>query len=599
MSGQKRLALPDIERTNWNDESIGLRNSIPLPEPLQDVLARFDYWVEQDGGAPFICDDESSEGALLSYGEIDLASDAVAHFLQSRGVQKGRSVAVLGSAGTAHAALKLACLKIGAVHAPLSPALLASAFGRTRLSQLLAVAKPQALIDLTGDNQRFLSDLPSSSPPVIANSEIDAVCRQGVNGGKPDRIEASPDDPTAIYFTSGSTGEPKGVVITRQMIASNQSAYALHWPFLAQARPVLIDWLPWHHVFGGLDNFFKMLWNGGAYYVAQPPDPTRIEALARQIRKVKPTIHINVPFGLSLLMEHLASDRETAAAFFERLELIFFAGAGMNAQTWEELQRFVAAGPHGPGGPPTVLSGYGATEAGSTICLGYQAAQNTNEIGVPLPGHALRLAPVGDAWEVRVQGPNVSPGYVSDDGLAPLPLDDEGYLCTGDLVVATFEATPERGLSFDGRIAEDFKLATGTRVKVGSLRHALLEACAPHLQDVAIAGAGQSQLAVILYPTATAHEQFGAVELASFFAEALAQHNVRMPGSSTAVHRAAVASNPPDRGAGEINDKGHLVQNRCLANNAKLVTQLYDVVPAAGIITVSSPTNEQDDRRQL
>jgi len=397
------------------------------------------------------------------------------------------------------------------------------------------------------------------------------------------RATANPDAPAAIYFTSGSTGDPKGVSVTRRMIASCQSAYGVHWPFLAASRPALIDWLPWHHVFGGLDNFHKMVWYGGAYHVEAAPGPDNMAALAARIRTVRPTIHINVPYGIDLLLDHLAHDPGTRAALFERLDLIFFAGAGMSALTWQRLQDAVAAGPHGPGGPPLVLSGYGATEAGSTMCLGHEPAGRTDEIGLPLPGHSLRLAPIDDALEVRFRGPNVSPGYVGPEGLAPVSEDDEGFLRTGDLARALHDGAPERGLCFDGRLAEDFKLTTGTRVKVGALRHAILAACAPDLQDVAIAGAGHDRIAIILFPTTTALAAGGDV-LHARMTPALSAHNTRFPGSSTSVFRAALADGPPDRTAGEINDKGHLVQKTCLRNRADLVARLYADPPDPDII---------------
>jgi feruloyl-CoA synthase len=577
MSDDNRLAPNQIEREDRPDGSILLHNRAPLPDVLPDLLERFDHWVALDRGAAFISERENGDIQTTSYGAMDEFSDALAQDLVARGLTHGDCVAVIAGAGTLHAALKLACLKAGLVHVPLSPLLLTSEHGRDRLAGLLAAAEPRLTVVQAETLTGKLAGLCGTAVDPVELTNVTAAQTAFA------RAAVTPDDSAAIYFTSGSTGDPKGVSITRRMIASCQCAYGVHWPFLAARRPALIDWLPWHHVFGGLDNFHKMVWYGGAYHVEVPPGPDNMEALATRIRDVRPTIHINVPYGIDLLLDHLDGDATTRAALFERLDLIFFAGAGMGAQTWQRMQAAVAAGPHGPGGPPLVLSGYGATEAGSTMCLGHEPAGRTDEIGLPLPGHSLHLAPVDDALEVRFRGPNVSPGYVGPDGLTPVSLDEEGFLRTGDLACARQDGAPEHGLCFDGRLAEDFKLTTGTRVKVGALRHAILAACAPHAQDVAIAGAGQDRIAIILFPTPTTPADENDDPQARM-AEALAAHNARMPASSTSIFRAAIADGPPDRAAGEINDKGHLVQKACLRNRADLVARLYTDPPDPVII---------------
>jgi feruloyl-CoA synthase len=580
-----RLAKPLIEREDWADGSIVLHNRTPLPDPLPDILDRWNHGVETTPEAIFVSERRGDTIHTANYAESDRLSDSCACWLRDAGARIQDRVAVIAGAGIAHAVIKLAALKANLVHVPLSPMLLDTPYGRERLAGLLATARPRLTLSILDkppqDLRTHCGDWHNLNAVAVAAADHRDFTTE----------PAELHDPAAIYFTSGSTGDPKGVSITRGMIASNQSAYAAHWPFLSQKPPVLIDWLPWHHVFGGLDNFYKMIWNGGAYHIETPPHPDHMASMAARIRDIRPTIHINVPYGIDLLLDHLDRSPKTRAALFSRLDLIFFAGAGMGAETWQRLQNAVAAGPHGTGTPPLVVSGYGATEAASTMCLGHQPADITSEIGLPLPGHAVRLAPVEGAQEVRFKGPNVAPGYISTDGLSPLDLDDAGFLCTGDLAQAHHDGAPERGLCFDGRIAEDFKLTTGTRVKVGALRHALIAACTPHLQDVAIAGAGRDRIALILFPTQTAIDQHTRENLRRELGDALANHHTAMPGSSTSIYRAVLADGPPDRNAGEITDKGHLAQSRCLTNRADLVEQLYAAPAQPDILCPDTLTN--------
>jgi feruloyl-CoA synthase len=557
----RRLARPDIERTDRADGTILLRNRTALPDPLPDILDRFDRWRADDPDAVLVSDRDGARNA--SWAGIDERSDTAAARLRGMALGGGDRIAAVALASVDHAVLKLACLKQGAVHVPLAPALLGSAFGRARLEGLLKVARPKLILAEAPDMDTVAA---------IARCPVHDIAEHCAGHAHAAfvRPDHAPGDTAALYFTSGSTGEPKAVPISRAMIASNQAAYALHWPFLAASRPVLLDWLPWHHVFGGLDNFFKMIWNGGEYHIDAPPAADRVAAMAARLLAVCPTVHINVPYGIALLLDRLDADEETRAAFFSRLELIFFAGAGMDAPTWARLRAAVA----GLEDPPTLVSGYGMTEAASTICLGLEPAGRTAEIGFPLPGHTLKLVPVepGSAsCEIRVAGPNVAPHYVIKGDTAPLSRDDEGFLQTGDLATPIHADAPERGLAFDGRLAEDFKLSTGTRVKAGALRHALIEACAPDLAEIAIAGEGRDRLAAILFVRGDATDP----ELAQRLEAALAAHNDAQPGSSTAIRRAVISATPPDRAAGEINDKGHLVQRRTLANRKDLVDFLY------------------------
>ena len=427
----------------------------------------------------------------LTYGEASGVSTGLATRLIERGLSKSDTICVVAGAGIHHTAIKLACLRAGFVHAPLSPSLVHSETGQARLAAMIEICRPALILvdDRHAETLRLALDENVAEILALEEFSADAGHAEQMSPAlAARRSETRPDDPAAIYFTSGSTGDSKGVIITRKMIAAVQSAIAAHWPFLTHGRPSIVDWLPWHHVFGGLDNFFKMMWNGGAYHVRPAPSREMLGPAVDLITDVRPNLYIDVPFGIKLMLDHLENNDQDRAAFFSRLDLIFFAGAGMDAETWSRLNRLIQRSRDHVLPTLRVASGYGSTEAASTICLAHEEPGSPGEIGVPLPGHRVRLVDVDGRSEIRVKGPNVSPGYIGTGGAIPMSLDEAGFLRTGDVVAPVRPFHPELGLRFDGRIAEDFKLTNGTRVKAGALRHMLLSACSPHLGDVAIAG---------------------------------------------------------------------------------------------------------------
>lgn len=584
------FAVTDMRMHRDATGNVVLRNAVSLPSPVPDMIERLDHWADCHGDGVLISEPAAHDRRTLTYAQGAVASRAVAAKLGACGLSPGAVVCVVARAGCDHAILKLACLRANLVHAPLSPSFVGTASGLAKLSAMIGVCKP-SLILVEDDLLEAVRSAAITTAPVETLAGFVARGGDGGDGGREPgepSVPVSPDDVAAIYFTSGSTGDAKGVLITRGMIGAVHAGIAGHWPFLTRERPVMVDWLPWHHVFGGLDNFFKMVWNGGAYHVRPAPSRDTIEQAVSLIASVRPTLYVDVPFGIKLLLESLENSVSERTAFFSRLELIFFAGAGMDAKTWAQLNRLVLES--GDLALPSlrIASGYGSTEAASTICLAHEEPGSPGEIGLPLPGHSLRLVDVEGRSEIRVKGPSVSPGYVTADGEVGMPLDDQGYLCTGDVVAPVRPMHPELGLRFEGRIAEDFKLTSGTRVRVGALRQTLLAICAPYLADVAIAGETREYLGVLLFPTAAALNE-DRDHLASHFEKALLRHNDQWPASSMAIRRAIVMDGPPDPDAGEINDKGHLVQRRCLANRAGALDRLYARRPDEGVMVLAVP----------
>ncbi len=578
----------ELERSEQPSGDMLLRNLRPAPNQNQDVMDRFDRWADASPDHCFVSQLPNA-GEPVSYGEARRRADALARTLMARGLGQGAVIGTIADASCSLAIFKLACLRAGMVHVPVAQANLDSDLGRKKIAAMLRICKPELVLTGSGESSEFEED--GEAVEIVSLDDVLAEVPEATES-QPVWPDHQPDDLAAIYFTSGSTGLPKGVMITRGMISAVQSRVAAHWPFLSEARPVMADWLPWHHVFGGLDNFFKMVWNGGSYFIRPAPRQHDMAEIVDQIAQLQPTVHTDVPFGISLLLDHFEERPDLLRAFLGRLQLIFFAGAGMDGETWTRLNRLIPE-PKGDNRsqdatPLRLASGYGSTESGSTICLGHERPASPGEIGIPLPSTELRLVDTDGRLELRVRGPHVSPGYVGLDGQRPMPLDDQGFLMTGDTVAALRADLPETGMVFDGRLAEDFKLTNGTRVKVGALRQMILSACSPFLADVAIAGESKPYIGVQLFPSEHAMS-LDMDELRRVFSKALAEHNIRWPGSSMAVRRAVIQTDPANAAEGEINDKGHLVQRRTLMRRAADVKRLFAARPDKDVIVPQDP----------
>jgi feruloyl-CoA synthase len=374
-------------------------------------------------------------------------------------------------------------------------------------------------------------------------------------------------------FTSGSTGTPKGVVNTQRMLCSNQQAILQNWPFLRERPPVVVDWLPWSHTFGGNHNFFMVLFHGGTLYVdAGKPAPGLFETTLRNLRDVSPTLYFNVPRGFDMLAGALEKDRAFAERFFRDLDLMFYAAAALPQSTWKRLE---AVSPS----RVTMVSAWGATETAPLVTQVHFAIDRAGVIGLPAPGCELAFVPSGTKLEMRVRGPCVSPGYWLPGGsIEPLAEDVSGFYPTGDAGRLEDDATPARGVVFDGRIAENFKLASGTWVHTGELRIAAVAACAPLVADAVVAGHDRDEVGLLLFPAP------GVADVNDEVRARLAAFNRERSGTSTRVARALVMREPPSIDLGEITDKGYINQRAVLERRRDLVERLYAAGDAEVIV---------------
>jgi feruloyl-CoA synthase len=570
---------------------------VRLQSPLDLIHERLAHWSHVAPDRVFLAERQGGGWRELNYASAARLSANVGASLLERGFggrldrEAGREhpILIIGEASCAQGILRLAALHAGIPFVPVSPGLLR--FGASeRLRAVIAKMTP-GLIALSPASMKLLPAEFRNGPVPTLLLDDDFLTRSETAPAGSRLAEAescvTPDTLAAVFLTSGSTGEPKGVEVTQRMIAANQAAYAGVWRFLERAPPVILDWLPWHHTFGGNDNLHKALWFGGSYYIDDgAPTADGIARSVENIGAVAPTIHLNVPRGLALLAERLEHDLALFRRFFERLNLIFVAGAGTSADLWRRWQALVARANAELGRKVALTSGYGTTEAGSTICLVHFPISEPRVVGLPIPGLALRLVPDGDKLEVRIKGPMVTPGYWRDAERTAASFDTDGYFRTGDAARFADPDDPARGLYFDGRLGEDFKLSSGTWVSVGPLRLALLAALAPYVRDILVAGHDRDRIGVVLFPDAEACAQ--GAELRAAIARGLAQHNKNSPGSSTAVARAIVDPAPLSVTSGELSDKGTLNQRLGLQNRQALVETLF-AEPAPGAVIVPQP----------
>jgi feruloyl-CoA synthase len=370
-------------------------------------------------------------------------------------------------------------------------------------------------------------------------------------------------------------------------------------PFLAEEPPVLVDWLPWNHTFGGSHNVGLVLCNGGTLYIDNgKPTPAGIGETIRNLREISPTVYFNVPKGFEMLAQRLPEDDEVRSSFYRRLRACFFAGASLAQHTWDALD---AMSLRERGAKTPMLSGLGATETGPSVTFTIPAMGRSGVIGLPARGSLVKLTPVEEKLEIRVRGPSITPGYWRQADLTAVAFDDEGFYRLGDAVRLIDERDPTRGLVFDGRIGEDFKLANGTWVSVGPLRADLIAALSPLAQDVVVAGLDADYVAALIVPDLAAcaralklsqaptYEELACnAELFKQLQASLQVHARKNPASTRCIRRALLLPSPPSLDRGEVTDKGSINQRAVLRHRAHLVTALYAPVPPDHVVEITA-----------
>jgi feruloyl-CoA synthase len=595
------FATPDIVAEGRADGSIWLKSTAPLQQHARCVGDWLEHWATQTPDRIFLGERSGVDApwTTIIYKDALRQVRAAAAWILLQGMSAERPLIVLSDNGIEHALFALGAMHAGVPVASISPAYSLVSKDFDKLKSMIALLDPGAI---------YVSSLKPFAPALAA---IKPLHRATIVSGDADSSDAvsfrsiaattetdavarafaaiTPDTIAKFLFTSGSTGAPKAVINTQRMLTSSQQAKAQTWPFLESAQDdlVILDWLPWSHTFGANHNFNLVLRNGGTLYIdGGKPAPGLFAASLANLRSVMPTVYFNVPRGFDMLIAALRDDEELRRRFFTEVKFAFYAGAALPQNLWDALEDLSIKT---VGRAMPMVSAWGSTETSplATDCH-FQAARSGN-IGVPIPGTELKLVPSGDKLEVRVRGPNVTPGYWKAPELTAKAFDADGFYLIGDAVTFADPDRPERGLFFDGRVAEDFKLNSGTWVSVGTLRVAGIAALAPLAQDIVVTGHGGDHVRFLVFPNVAACRAHAGLpdgasvddvvcneKVRAAIAQGLAKLKAQGGGSSTHATRALLLAAPASVDGGEITDKGYINQRAVLTRRAAAVALLED-----------------------
>ena len=570
------------------------------PEPLADLPSSLVAMLRDHAAAhpdrDFLCErNGSGEWRRVTYRDVLAAANAIGQALLEGGHSPDRPVAILSDNSLDQAFVTFGAMTVGIPVMPISPAYSLMSQDHEKLKSVIDHNDPSVIfVENPEPFARALAALKPSDRTLVVGTSAEAPSgAESLNDWLAKSPSPEVDDAAAkidldtigkILLTSGSTGLPKGVLNTHRMMVSNQVASAQVYSFLKDEPPVFLDWLPWNHTFGGNYNLNMVLHNGGTMYIDEGrPVPGRIEATVANLREVAPTLYLNVPRGYDLLLPLLEEDEAARDGLFRNLQKFFFAGAALPSNVWKRLDALAVAV---KGARVPITTSLGSTETAPAATYMNWLPEAAGNIGVPMPGNELKLVPNGDKLEIRFRGPNITPGYYKHDDLTGQAFDEENYFRIGDAGRFENENDPAAGVVFDGRVAENFKLNSGTWVHAGQLRLQAIAAAAPVIQDAVVTGQDEEEVGLLVFPSIAgcnevAGEEIDPAVIASHTSvharllKGLAAHNADNPGSSTQIKRVLVMTEPPQIDAGEITDKGYINQRAVLGRRSNLVDVLY------------------------
>jgi feruloyl-CoA synthase len=570
-----RFAPRAVDVSYRADGAILMRSPIPLDGCERHICAYLERWAGEAPDRTFLAQrDHTGAWRRLPYAEAWARARGIAQALLDCGLSPDSPLAILTGNSIEHALMTFGAMIAGVPVAPISPAYSASAGGRRRLAEVVAILKPGMIFAQSaaalGDVRAMpeLAGLPWITVEPTDTAERLADIERVAGHADADRAYAAATSATVakILFTSGSTGSPKGVPNTQGMLCGAIHAAALVFP--VDAPPVTVDWMPWHHTLGGNSTLHSILRDGGTMYIdGGRPLPGLFDETVRNLTEIATTVVQNVPVGFQMLVAAMEADDALRTRFFERVERIAFAGASLTGDTFDRMQALAI---RTTGGPVAFIAGYGTTETGPGIASTHWPSEGKGEIGLPFPGCEVKLVPFDDRYEIRVRGPNVFPGYLDRPDLTRQAFDDEGYYAVGDAVQFFDPHDLRQGLRFAGRLSENFKLSNGSWVLTGELRAAVL-AAAPGVAELVVAGHDRDDVRLLVWPASGNDPE----QLHAGIARDLAAYNAANPGATRHVAGYLLVDAPPSMADGELTDKGYVNQRAVLANRAQLVTRLY------------------------
>jgi feruloyl-CoA synthase len=572
----------------------------PYPRAMTD---RLDEWARRTPDAIFVAD-RADDGSwrTITYAEASRSIRHLAQAMLDASLSAEHPLLILSGNEIEHALLGYAAMLAGIPHAPVSPAYSLVSKDHAKLKYIVGLLEPGMVY--ASDGEKYGPAIAAAIDPVLPlvvrrnppgrNARLfdDLVSTPVTAAVDAANAKVTPDTVAKFLFTSGSTGMPKAVITTQRMLTCNQEMIRTALAFLADEPPVLVDWMPWNHVAGGSHNLGIALYNGGSFYVDDGvATPDGIKRTIRNLEDIAPTLYFNVPKGYELLVDHLVTKPALRDNFFSRLHLMQYAGASLSQHVWDQLDRAARAA---TGERIMTISGYGSTETAPFAFTTTWAVDRAGLVGLPAAGLEVKLVPDGNKLELRLRGPNVTPGYWKQPDKTAESFDEEGYYKIGDALKFADPDDIARGFVFDGRVSEDFKLATGTWVNMGSVRAAVIAACAPLIRDVVLTGLDRNHIGALIFPDLEACRSLAGLPpdadttaivtdtaVRAAFQARLDDLALRATGSASHVARAILLALPPAIDAGEITDKGSINQRAVMTARTSLVEDLYaEPIPA-------------------
>jgi feruloyl-CoA synthase len=580
------------------DGATVLRSTEALGEYPARLTDHLERWAREAPDRTFAARrDASGAWQRVSYAQMLERAQAVGQALLDQGLSVERPLAILSENSLEHLTLAMGALWAGVPFAPVSPAYSLVSQDHAKLKHILGTVTPGLVFATDASYAKAIAAaVPAGTPVALVHGELPErrvtpyasllAARPGATL-RTAHAKVGPDTIAKFLFTSGSTKSPKGVINTHRMWCANQQMLRQCMRFLAEEPPVLVDWLPWNHTFGGNHNVGITLANGGTLYIDDgKPTPAGIAETLRNLREISPTVYFNVPKGFEEIARAMDHDALLRRMLFARCKALMFAGAGLSQAVWEQLDGHGAAT---IGQRLRIITGLGMTETAPSCTFAVGPDTQSGHIGLPAPGVEVKLVPEGDKTEIRFRGPNVMPGYWRAPEQTREAFDDEGYYRTGDAVRWVDPKDPQRGLLFDGRTAEDFKLSTGTFVSVGPLRARIIEAGDPCVQDAVITGLNRDTVGALVFPRVDACRRLAALaddvpapqvlhhpRVRAHFQAMLDKLAAQATGSANRLERIHVLAEPPSIDKGELTDKNSINQRAVLQHRASLVDALYE-----------------------